>query len=61
VEVRSAGRSQDKLIRAEHHLGQVHTVVMEITDEGTVEKALRASAVPIIDSSRPGPFAAGRS
>jgi NAD(P)-dependent dehydrogenase (short-subunit alcohol dehydrogenase family) len=35
-----AGRSQEKLIQAQQELGQVHTVVMDITDEGAVEKGI---------------------
>ena len=31
-----ASRSQEKLIQAEQELGQVHTIVMHITDEGDV-------------------------
>ena len=38
AEVTIAGRSQEKLIQAQQELGQVHTVVMDITDEGAVEK-----------------------
>ena len=38
AEVTIAGRSQEKLIRAQRALGQVHTVVMDITDQGAVEK-----------------------
>jgi hypothetical protein len=38
AEVTSAGRSYDKIIRAEHDLKKVRTVVMEITEEGAVEK-----------------------
>lgn len=38
AEVTIAGRSQEKLIQAQRELGQVHTVVMDITDEGAVEK-----------------------
>jgi hypothetical protein len=37
AEVTRDGRSSDKRIRAEQELGQVHTVVMEIMDEGVVE------------------------
>jgi NAD(P)-dependent dehydrogenase (short-subunit alcohol dehydrogenase family) len=40
AEVTIAGRSQDKLLQAQQELGQVHTVVMDITDEGAVEKGL---------------------
>jgi hypothetical protein len=36
--VTSADRSQDKLIWPAHDLGQVRTVVMEITDESAAEQ-----------------------
>jgi NAD(P)-dependent dehydrogenase (short-subunit alcohol dehydrogenase family) len=39
AEVTIAGRAQEKLLKAQQELGQVHTVVMDITDEGAVEKA----------------------
>ena len=38
TEVTIAGRSQEKLIQAQPELKQVHTVIMDITDEGGVEK-----------------------
>jgi NAD(P)-dependent dehydrogenase (short-subunit alcohol dehydrogenase family) len=38
AEVTIAGRSQEKLLQAQLELGQVHTVVMDITDQGAVEK-----------------------
>jgi NADP-dependent 3-hydroxy acid dehydrogenase YdfG len=38
AEVTIAGRSPDKLLQAQQELGQVHTIVMDITDEGAVEK-----------------------
>ena len=38
AEVTIAGRSQEKLVQAQQELGQVHTAVMDITDEGGVEK-----------------------
>ena len=38
AEVTIAGRSQEKLIQAQQELGKVNTVVMDITDEGAVEK-----------------------
>jgi NAD(P)-dependent dehydrogenase (short-subunit alcohol dehydrogenase family) len=38
AKVTIAGRSQEKLIQAQQELGQVHTVVMDMTDEGAVEK-----------------------
>jgi NADP-dependent 3-hydroxy acid dehydrogenase YdfG len=38
AEVTIAGRSQDKLLQAQQELGQVHLVVMDITDEGAAEK-----------------------
>jgi NADP-dependent 3-hydroxy acid dehydrogenase YdfG len=40
AEVTIAGRSEEKLIQAQRELGRVHTAVMDITDEGAVEKAL---------------------
>jgi NADP-dependent 3-hydroxy acid dehydrogenase YdfG len=36
AEVTIAGRSQEKLLQAQQELGKVHTVVMDITDEGAV-------------------------
>jgi NAD(P)-dependent dehydrogenase (short-subunit alcohol dehydrogenase family) len=39
AEVTVAGRSQAKLLQAQRELGQVRTVVMDITDEGAVDKA----------------------
>jgi NADP-dependent 3-hydroxy acid dehydrogenase YdfG len=42
AEVTIAGRSQEKLIQAQRELGGGHTAVMEITDEGTVEKVFAA-------------------
>jgi NAD(P)-dependent dehydrogenase (short-subunit alcohol dehydrogenase family) len=38
AEVTIAGRSQEKLVQAQQALGQVHMVVMDLTDEGAVEK-----------------------
>jgi NAD(P)-dependent dehydrogenase (short-subunit alcohol dehydrogenase family) len=38
AEVTIAGRSQEKLTQAQQSLGKVHTVVMDITDEGAVGK-----------------------
>ena len=38
AEVTIAGRSQEKLTQAKRELGQVHTLMMDITDEGAVEK-----------------------
>ena len=38
AEVTIAGRSPDKLLQAQQELGPVHTVVMDMTDEGAVEK-----------------------
>jgi NADP-dependent 3-hydroxy acid dehydrogenase YdfG len=38
AEVTIAGRSQKKLVQAQQELGQVHTVVTDITDDGGVEK-----------------------
>ena len=38
AEVTSAGRSYDKIIRAEHDLKKVRTVVMEVMEEGAVGK-----------------------
>ena len=55
-----AGRFREKLLQAQQELGQVHMVVIDITDEGTVEKALRASAASVMGSSRPGRFTTAR-
>lgn len=33
-----AGRPQEKLVQAQQELGQVHTAVMGITDEGDVDE-----------------------
>lgn len=38
AEVTSAGRSQEQLRQAELELGQVPTIVMEMTDAGTIKK-----------------------
>ena len=38
TEVTSASRSQEKLIKAQQELGQVHMAMMDITNEGTGEK-----------------------
>jgi NAD(P)-dependent dehydrogenase (short-subunit alcohol dehydrogenase family) len=38
AEVTIAGRSQEKLIQAQRELGGGHTAVMDITDEGAIEK-----------------------
>src|ERR671923_361237 len=38
AEVTIAGRSQEKLVQAQEELGKVHRVVMDITDDGGVEK-----------------------
>jgi NAD(P)-dependent dehydrogenase (short-subunit alcohol dehydrogenase family) len=40
AEVTIAGRSQEKLVQARQALGQVRTVVMDITEEHAVEKGL---------------------
>jgi NAD(P)-dependent dehydrogenase (short-subunit alcohol dehydrogenase family) len=42
AEVTIAGRSQDKLLQAQRELGQVHTLAMDVTDEGAVEKVFAA-------------------
>jgi NADP-dependent 3-hydroxy acid dehydrogenase YdfG len=42
AEVTTAGRSQEKLTQAQRELGQVHTIVMDIGDEGAVEKNVAA-------------------
>jgi NADP-dependent 3-hydroxy acid dehydrogenase YdfG len=38
AEVTRAGRPREKLLQAPRALGKMHAVVMEITDEGAVEK-----------------------
>jgi NADP-dependent 3-hydroxy acid dehydrogenase YdfG len=38
AEVTIAGRSPDKLLQAQQELGPVHSVVMDMTDEGAIEK-----------------------
>ena len=38
AEITIAGRSQEKLLQAQQELGKAHTVVMDITNEGAVEK-----------------------
>jgi NADPH:quinone reductase-like Zn-dependent oxidoreductase len=61
AEVTMASRSQEKRIKAQQGLGQVHTAMMDITDDaGNVEKGMVGPAVSIMGPSRPGRFATAR-
>jgi NAD(P)-dependent dehydrogenase (short-subunit alcohol dehydrogenase family) len=60
AEVTIADQSPEKLVQAQQELGQVHLVVIDLTDEGSVEKALQASAASTLGSSRPGRLATAR-
>ena len=61
AEVTIAGRSPDKFLQAQQELWQVHTIVMDMTNDGAVEPVFAGlNRVSTLGSSRPGRFATAR-